>query len=246
MPKKTPKMIKIFFIFLLIFSFQSYAFGSVCEELLGERKVVLKNEGGEYVRANTVLVTGELEYNLDFVLKNLGFSHSRALETLKGKTVWSLGEGVSLLTPFLREQGIEAFGLDIWYNSSLKDFPDNPAGERMKSYVQAHGPYLRAGSIENLPIEDSASDVTFSHMVINNFPLDSQKQAIRETIRITKPGGMAVFFGFSYNQVHPLDQFLTKNYSEKIYYAFSPHKFDFVYKGRSKTFKLYRLVINKK
>lgn len=145
-------------------------------------------------------------------------------QALKGKKVLSLGEGYSGFTPFLRNQGIEAYGLDLWYAADTSQIKDAIGGEFMHAYREAHGDYLIAGDATNLrsvrgkgitSIEDNTFDMVTSHMMIGYLTEAAQFQMIQEAIRVVKPGGevrIAFFEGdFSLERFNEVKGQLEKN-----------------------------------
>lgn len=165
-----------------------YSWGTQLSSSLCELGLNAKGHGV----ANGVVITGEKTYKLPSVLRNLGIASRAEREAFRNKEILSLGEGISGLTPFLREGGLDAKGLDLWYHSS--DLPQGEAWKAMREYQEAYGAHLIRGDARDLRsvIPDASVDLVLCHMLLNNFVKQSdENKALAEIVRILKPGGSA-------------------------------------------------------
>ena len=104
------------------------------------------------------------------------------LVTLKDKVVVDVGCGAGELVRELTSQGAQAIGIDS-PEMLAKGNVNPPVGTEQ---------YL-PGSAVKLPVEDSYVDVVTFFASLHHVPMDGLKDALTETYRVLKPGGMAVF-----------------------------------------------------
>ena len=97
---------------------------------------------------------------------------------LRGRTVLVDGCGVGTYVQKLREQGAVVHGLDIEF-------------ARVQHPVAAL-PALVCGACEALPYPSGSFDVVLSHEVLEH--VQNDRQAMRELVRVLRPGGRAVIF----------------------------------------------------
>jgi ADP-heptose:LPS heptosyltransferase/ubiquinone/menaquinone biosynthesis C-methylase UbiE len=111
--------------------------------------------------------------------------------------VADLGGGRGAWTAFLASQGasVEVFDVDyLWDHGG-----DLEIETRFMRWAREHAFTPRLGSLFNLPIEDETYDVLTSISVVEH--LRYKRYALREALRVLKPGGMLILtFDFS---VHP-------------------------------------------
>ncbi len=110
------------------------------------------------------------------------------LEVLAGivdlteKVVIDVGCGAGELVRELTAQGATAIGIDS-QEMLDKGKANPPVGNEQ---------YL-PGSAVKLPIDDSYADVVTFFASLHHVPMDGLNNALKETYRVLKPGGMAVF-----------------------------------------------------
>lgn len=162
----------------------------------------VKPEWQEYVYIKVsgfnrpLFVTGDGLYPLSVIRNNLGITEEFS-RSLVNKTILSVGEGFSDLLPYLLKIGAQPIGIDLWYEVSVMDIPQNPAGHLMAAYLTKYGPYLKRRDALKNGFPDSSFDFVFSHMVINNFETREQViTAVREMVRVLKVGGQARITGY--------------------------------------------------
>ncbi len=97
---------------------------------------------------------------------------------LRGRMVLVDGCGVGTYVQKLREQGAVVHGLDIEF-------------ARVQHPVAAL-PALVCGACEALPYPSGSFDVVLSHEVLEH--VQDDRQAVRELVRVLRPGGRAVIF----------------------------------------------------
>jgi ubiquinone/menaquinone biosynthesis C-methylase UbiE len=95
-----------------------------------------------------------------------------------GTRVLDVGCAKGFLLHDLRQvaPGVEVFGLDV-------------SEYAIQNSMEDVRPRLARGTAERLPFPDAAFDVVLCINTIHNLLLDGCKQAIRELVRVTKPGG---------------------------------------------------------
>jgi arsenite methyltransferase len=88
----------------------------------------------------------------------------------------------------------QAIGIDLW----SRDLSGNrPEGTRANAAVEgvADRVEVETGDITRLPFTDGAFDAVISMTVIHNIhPQDMRDQALRELVRVLKPGGRIAIF----------------------------------------------------
>ncbi|MCX6579982.1 MAG: class I SAM-dependent methyltransferase [Candidatus Aminicenantes bacterium] len=104
------------------------------------------------------------------------------LVTLKDKVVLNVGCGAGELVRELTSQGAKAIGIDSPEMLAKGDV-NPPVGTEQ---------YL-PGSAVKLPVEDKYADAVTFFASLHHVPMDGLKDALTETYRVLKPGGMAVF-----------------------------------------------------
>jgi SAM-dependent methyltransferase len=181
------------------------------------------------VRFNGISVTGEEHHPLDLVMKDLSLS-DEWLRVHAGQTVVSLGEGTSGLVPHLLNRGLDAYGIDIWYDavSKISDlapmFPHSIG--KLYQYSSHHTTRLIEGSASDIPLKDNSVDVIVSHMLINNLGSSFQKnRMLAEIVRVLKPGGEARIYGILPSDFTTMFQLQRLSDLKKVSLSFEMHKF---------------------
>lgn len=89
----------------------------------------------------------------------------------------------------------KAVGIDLWAAKDLSN--NNPEATRTNAVAEgvADRIEVETGDITKLPFPDASFDVVVSMTVIHNIPSrEARDQALRELVRVLKPGGrMAIF-----------------------------------------------------
>ncbi len=125
-----------------------------------------------------------------------------ALDSLKGKKVLSLGEGSSGLMPFMRNHGIDAYGLDLVYDQEISNIESDVYGiEFLKSYIKKYKQFLFSGDATNLyeaePLgtpsvslkNSEVFDMVVSHMLFSYLDSEGMVKMITGGLRALKKGG---------------------------------------------------------
>jgi ubiquinone/menaquinone biosynthesis C-methylase UbiE len=89
----------------------------------------------------------------------------------------------------------KAVGIDLW---AAKDLSNNNADATLANAAAegvADRVEVRTGDITKLPFADSTFDAVISMTVLHNIPSrDLRDQALRELVRVLKPGGRIAIF----------------------------------------------------
>ena len=89
----------------------------------------------------------------------------------------------------------KAVGVDLWAAKDLSN--NNPEATRANAAVEgvADRVEVETGDITRLPFSDASFDAVISMTVIHNVPSrDGRDQALRELVRVLKPGGRIAIF----------------------------------------------------
>jgi arsenite methyltransferase len=105
------------------------------------------------------------------------------------------GRGLTLIGCAKRLTTGKAVGVDLWAAKDLSN--NNPAATRANAAAEgvADRVEVETGDITRLPFADASFDAVISMTVIHNIPSrEGRDQALRELVRVLKPGGrLAVF-----------------------------------------------------
>jgi 2-polyprenyl-3-methyl-5-hydroxy-6-metoxy-1,4-benzoquinol methylase len=107
------------------------------------------------------------------------------LGRLEGKSVLELGCGFGEFTVYLAGQGAEIIGVDLG--------PNLIAASEMLAKVNNVTCGFRVASVLDLPFRSSAFDLVTGIDVLHHLSPADLKQALRETHRVLRPGGRAIF-----------------------------------------------------
>jgi SAM-dependent methyltransferase len=89
----------------------------------------------------------------------------------------------------------KAIGIDLWAAKDISN--NNPEATRANAAAEgvADRVEVETGDITRLPFPDASFDVVVSMTVIHNIPSrDARDQALRELVRVLKPGGRIAIF----------------------------------------------------
>jgi SAM-dependent methyltransferase len=125
-----------------------------------------------------------------------------------GTAVLDVGCAKGFLLHDLRQvvPGVEVFGLD------LSEYAIQTSMEDVR-------PRLVRGTAEHLPFPDDAFDVVLCVNTIHNLPLDLCKQAVREIVRVTKPGGHSYVQIDSWLNEQQRDDFLSWQLTAQTFFG---------------------------
>lgn len=144
------------------------------------------------IRAEKPLVKGSKEY-FDKVagqwdgMRKTFFSESVREAAFKaacleaGKLAADIGAGTGFVTEGLLRNGVKVIAID--QSQEMLDQMRSKFGD------QSNAEFLQ-GTSENLPLEDKTTDYAFANMYLHH--VDSPDRAIKEMVRILKPGGILV------------------------------------------------------
>lgn len=104
----------------------------------------------------------------------------RAAGIVPGKTAADIGCGTGFITEGLLEKGLKVIAVD-----------QSPAMlDELRSAMGSPSLECRQGEAESLPMDDGSVDYAFANMFLHH--VESPPVAIREMVRILKPGGVLV------------------------------------------------------
>jgi SAM-dependent methyltransferase len=151
--------------------------GSMRPPTRDEDRAVAKRFGAEYFDGPRTQGYGGYRYNPRFwmpVAEDLRAAYGIAA----GTRVLDIGSGKGFLLHDLRQvvPGVEVFGLDI-------------SEYGIRHSMDDIRPRIVRGTAAALPYPDAAFDVVLCINTIHNLPLDLCQQAVREIVRVTRPGG---------------------------------------------------------
>jgi len=114
--------------------------------------------------------------------------HERVLDAGCGRGLALIGCAKKLTTG-------KAVGIDLWAAKDLSN--NNPEATRANAAAEgvADRVEVQTGDITRLPFSDASFDAVVSMTVIHNIPSrDARDQALRELVRVLKPGGRIAIF----------------------------------------------------
>ena len=107
------------------------------------------------------------------------------------------GSGLLLIGAAKRLTTGEAVGVDIWNTKDLSNSGPEVALRNARVEGVAERVSVQEGDARRLPFADESFDVALSLNVLHNIPQRADReQALREIIRVLKPGGRAVLTDF--------------------------------------------------
>jgi len=98
-----------------------------------------------------------------------------------GKLAADIGAGTGFITEGLIEKGLKVIAIDQ---------SEAMLVEMKKKFAKFEGVEYRVGEAESLPLADNTVDYVFANMYLHH--VANPQLAIREMVRILKPGGMLV------------------------------------------------------
>jgi arsenite methyltransferase len=100
------------------------------------------------------------------------------------------GRGLFLIGAAKRLKTGKAVGIDLWQAQDLSGNRPEAAMENARREGVADRVEVKDGDARKIPFPESSFDVVVSSMAIHNIPTRPERQqAIREIVRILKPGG---------------------------------------------------------
>jgi ubiquinone/menaquinone biosynthesis C-methylase UbiE len=142
-----------------------------------EDRAIAKRYESEYFDGPRTQGYGGYRYNPRFwmpVAEDLRDAYGIAA----GTRVLDIGCAKGFLLHDLRQvvPGVEVYGLDI-------------SAYGLANSMDDVRPHVVRGTAERLPFPDAAFDVVLCINTLHNLPVDLCKQAVREIVRVTRPGG---------------------------------------------------------
>ena len=112
-----------------------------------------------------------------------------------------LGEGKGVLLNYLLKEGVNAYGMDIWYG--LRDvstyYPEQSTILKIKqmlTFISKNKGRIFSGDATSLPLKTESVDVILSNKMLNNIGPADQFKVIQEVLRALKIGGIAKISGY--------------------------------------------------
>ena len=105
------------------------------------------------------------------------------------------GRGLALIGCAKKLTTGKAIGIDLWAAKDLSN--NNPAATRANAAAEgvADRVEVETGDVRRLPFPDASFDVVISMTAIHNIPSrGARDQALRELVRVLKPGGRIAIF----------------------------------------------------
>ncbi|HTW35241.1 MAG TPA: class I SAM-dependent methyltransferase [Rhizomicrobium sp.] len=105
------------------------------------------------------------------------------------------GRGLALIGCAKKLTTGRAVGIDLWAAKDLSN--NNPEAARANATAEgvADRIEIQTGDITKLPFPDASFDAVITMTVIHNIPSrDGRDQAVRELVRVLKPGGRLALF----------------------------------------------------
>jgi arsenite methyltransferase len=105
------------------------------------------------------------------------------------------GLGLALIGCAKKLTNGRAVGIDLWAAKDLSN--NNPEAARANAAAEgvADRVEVETGDITRLPYQDASFDIVVSMTVIHNIPSrEGRDQALRELVRVLKPGGRIAIF----------------------------------------------------
>jgi len=135
-------------------------------------------------------------------------------EIVGNGTVLDSGCGQAWLVGFLRELGVEAYGIDYSEYAIVNSF-----------YLAR--PFVSLGDIQKLPYEDNSFNMVIAREVFEHLTIEQAINALHEMDRVCKPGGLLYFtiwLNF-YQQDNVSPDILCKDVRDPSHVTFMPRKF---------------------
>lgn len=121
----------------------------------------------------------------------------RAAGVVSGKIAADIGCGTGFITEGLLEKGFKVIAVD-----------QSPAMlDELRSAMGSPSLECRQGEAESLPLDDGSVDYAFANMFLHH--VESPPVAIREMVRILKPGGVLVITDM---EEHDFDFLITEQH----------------------------------
>lgn len=107
------------------------------------------------------------------------------------------GRGLVLLEMARHLDRGEAVGIDLWHKTDQSGNTREATLANARAEGVAERVRLETGDIRALPFADQTFDVVTSSLVIHNINRESERiQAVREAVRVLRPGGRLLFADF--------------------------------------------------
>jgi len=109
------------------------------------------------------------------------------------------GRGLMLIGAARKLTSGKAVGVDVWQKGDLSSNSRSAVVANIEKAGLAHKAEVVDGDARSLPFTDSFFDVVLSNFVLHNIPTEVEReQALREVVRVLKPGGTVLINDFQY------------------------------------------------
>ena len=113
------------------------------------------------------------------------------------------GRGLMLIGAARRLTTGQAIGIDLWRAEDQTDNGPTAALDNARREGVADRVCVETGDARALPFADAAFDVVLSHWVVHNLPSTaSREQALREMLRVLRPGGTLVLSDIAHHATY--------------------------------------------
>jgi arsenite methyltransferase len=113
------------------------------------------------------------------------------------------GRGMLLIAAAKRLTTGRAIGVDVWHSRDQADNRPDATWANAHAEGVAERIEVRDGDARQLPFADNAFDVVVSSLVIHNIPGDAGRaRAIREMVRVLKPGGAVAILDVAHTDTY--------------------------------------------
>jgi SAM-dependent methyltransferase len=172
-----------------------------------EDRAIAKRFGEEYFDGPRTQGYGGYRYNPRFWMP-VAEDLRDAYGITAGTKVLDIGSAKGFLLHDLRQvvPGVDVYGLDISAYGLAHSMDD----------VRSH---LVRGTAERLPYPDGAFDVVLCINTLHNLPADLCLQAVREIVRVTRPGGHSYIQVDSWLNEQQHQDFLNWQLTAQTFYA---------------------------
>jgi SAM-dependent methyltransferase len=172
-----------------------------------EDRAIARRFGKEYFDGPRTQGYGGYRYNARFWMP-VAEDLRDAYGITAGTKVLDIGSAKGFLLHDLRQvaPGVEVYGLDISAYGLANSMED----------VRSH---LVRGTAEHLPYPDGAFDVVLCINTLHNLPADLCTQAVREIVRVTRPGGHSYIQVDSWLNEQQHQDFLNWQLTAQTFYA---------------------------
>ena len=137
-------------------------------------------------------------------------TRERLLDLAHGLSPWTgvervldvgCGRGLMLVGAARRLTTGQAIGIDLWRAEDQTENGPTAAIDNAQREGVAERVRIETGDARSLPFADREFDVVLSHWVVHNLATEmDREQALREMLRVLKPGGLLIFADIAHHE----------------------------------------------